>query len=374
VIKLVRVEMRNITKRYGKIVAIKDLNLTIKDGEYIAVLGPTGAGKTTTMYILAGLVQPTEGRILFDGKDVTDLPAEDRNVGFVFEEYNLFPRMTVEENVLFGPRVKALDINESRSVAKELFHLLNIAGKENNYPNEISGGQKQRVALARAIVSNAQLLIMDDPLRALDAKIREMLQIELRNLVKDLGLTCIHATHDIHEAMRVADKIAVFQQGRMVQFGTPNEIYNHPKTLEIATFLSECNVFEGIIKIKDNKKVLMLKNDIEFIVDTNLPNNTEVRAALPTELVDIYKTTEKEELNYDNIIPAQLVKQQCSGEFYTFLLSLDDDIAIKGKELVGKSFHFKNNETVLFATDKDDFRVYKKDNNDEKESNNKPIK
>ncbi|MHA1302976.1 MAG: ABC transporter ATP-binding protein, partial [Candidatus Heimdallarchaeaceae archaeon] len=193
---MVSVRFENITKKYGDIIGVEKLNLSIADGEYVAILGPTGAGKTTTMYLVAGLISPTEGRIYFDEVDVTDLPAEDRNVGFVFEEYNLFPRMNVEENILFGPVVKNLDLNVSRKITRELLDLLNISGKEKNFPDEISGGQKQRVALARAIVSNAKLLVMDDPLRALDAKIREMLQVELRKLVKDLGLTCIHATHD----------------------------------------------------------------------------------------------------------------------------------------------------------------------------------
>ena len=225
---MVKVQLKNISKFYGKRKGVENIDLTIEDGEYLAVLGPTGSGKTTTMNIVAGLISPSEGKILFDEEDVTKRPAEDRNVGFVFEEYNLFPRMNVESNILFGPIVKALNLNESRQIAYEMLALLNISGKEKNFPDEISGGQKQRVALARAIVSNASMLVMDDPLRALDAKIREILQIELRILVKDLGLTCIHATHDTQEAMRVADKIAVFKDGTIVQVGTPEEVYNNP--------------------------------------------------------------------------------------------------------------------------------------------------
>ena len=169
---MVKVQLKEVTKFYGNRRGVENINLLIEDGEYLAVLGATGAGKTTTMYLLAGLLTPSSGSIIFDEKDISKLPAEDRGIGFVFEEYNLFPRMLVEDNVLFGPLVKNLDREESKHVAKELFTLLNISGKEKNFPDEISGGQKQRVALARAIVSNAKLLVMDDPLRALDAKIR----------------------------------------------------------------------------------------------------------------------------------------------------------------------------------------------------------
>ncbi|MCG3224668.1 MAG: ATP-binding cassette domain-containing protein, partial [Candidatus Heimdallarchaeota archaeon] len=158
---MVKLELDNITKYYGKRRGVENINLSIEDGEYLAVLGPTGSGKTTTMYLVAGLLSPSEGRILFNGEDITKVPSEDRNVGFVFEEYNLFPRMNAESNVLFGPIVKGLDLSDSRQVAREMFSLLNISGKETNFPDEISGGQKQRVALARAIVSNANLLVMD---------------------------------------------------------------------------------------------------------------------------------------------------------------------------------------------------------------------
>jgi ABC-type Fe3+/spermidine/putrescine transport system ATPase subunit len=357
---MVKVTCENLTKFYGKFKGIDGINLEIEDGEYIAVLGPTGAGKTTTMYVIAGLIQPSAGQVKFDDVDFTNIPAEDRNVGFVFEEYNLFPRMTVEKNVLFGPIVKKHDLNDAVKISGEMFHLLNISGKEEAYPNQVSGGQKQRVALARAIVSGAQLLIMDDPLRALDAKIREMLQVELRKLVKDLGLTCIHATHDIHEAMNVADKIAVFQEGRVAQFGTPEEIYNNPKTLEIASFLSESSTFEGVIRERKNEKYLETGDSILVKVVTDLEEGTEAIALIPSELVDIKPLEKRDELNYDNIVEATLLDFRCIGEFYEYSLETLGT-TIKGKELIGTTFIHKTESKVLFATDKDDYRVFKKE-------------
>lgn len=364
---MVKVELDNITKYYGKRRGVENINLTIEDGEYLAVLGPTGAGKTTTMYLIAGLLSPSEGKVLFDGEDVTNKPSEDRNVGFVFEEYNLFPRMNVESNVLFGPIVKDLDLYDSRQIAREMFSLLNISGKEVNFPDEISGGQKQRVALARAIVSNANLLVMDDPLRALDAKIREILQIELRNLVKDLSLTCIHATHDTQEAMRVADKIAVFKAGAIVQFGTPEEVYNNPVSIYVANFLGETTEIMGTILQEKNKSFLIVE-DIKIEIETDLKSGTKAVALIPAELADIYSISERGEINYDNVIEAEIIKTKCVGEFYDVDLVAFNQV-IKAKELIGKNVPLTEGSKVLFATDKGDFRIFpiEEDEKDEKE-------
>ncbi len=364
---MVKLELDNITKYYGKRRGVENINLSIEDGEYLAVLGPTGSGKTTTMYLVAGLLSPSEGKILFNGEDVTKVPSEDRNVGFVFEEYNLFPRMNAESNVLFGPIVKGLDLSDSRQVAREMFSLLNISGKEMNFPDEISGGQKQRVALARAIVSNANLLVMDDPLRALDAKIREILQVELRNLVKDLSLTCIHATHDTQEAMRVADKIAVFKDGAIVQFGTPEEVYNNPVSIYVANFLGETTELEGTILQEKNQSFLILE-DIKIEIETDLKTGTKAVALIPAELADIHSLSERERLNYDNIIEAEIISTKCVGEFFDVdLIAFNQEI--KAKELIGNDVPLTEGSKVLFATDKGDFRVFpiEEDEKNEKE-------
>jgi len=359
---MVSVRMENVTKKYGKVIGIKDLSLSINDGEYVAILGPTGAGKTTTMYILAGLISPSSGKVFFDDVDVTDVPAEDRQIGFVFEEYNLFPRMNVEKNILFGPIVKNLDLSVSRKVALELLDLLNIKGKEKNYPNEISGGQKQRVALARAIVSNAKLLIMDDPLRALDAKIRDILQVELRKLVKDLGLTCIHATHDTHEAMRVADRILVFKDGQIVQDGTPEEIYNNPNSIYVADFLGENVSFRGEIFEEKEERYLLTENNLKLKVQTNYLPGTKVVALVPLELIDVYPKEESNSLNYDNIISGKLIKSKLIGEFFELILEISG-MKIKAYELIGKkNIPTTPNSDIVIAMDKDDFRIFELEN------------
>ena len=357
---MVQVELKELTKYYGKRRGVENISLSINDGEYIAVLGSTGSGKTTTMYLLAGLLEPSSGSITFDGEEVTQVPAEDRDVGFVFEEYNLFPRMLVEDNVLFGPVVKNLDIVESKNVAKELFDLLNISGKEKNYPDEISGGQKQRVALARAILSNAKLLVMDDPLRALDAKIREILQVELRKLVKDLGLTCIHATHDTHEAMRVADKIVVFKDGNIVQIGSPEEVYNHPNSFYVADFLGESSSIEGRIKKQKDGMFLHTTNGLDLKIESDLKDGQEAIALIPSELLDIFSLNERDGLNYDNIVEGTILRSKCIGEFNEVDVMING-VVFKAKDLIGKKIPLKNGTKILVATDKDDYRVFLKE-------------
>ena len=366
---MVKVELKDVTKSYGKIRGVEKINLSINDGEYLAVLGATGAGKTTTMYLLAGLLTPSSGVILFDDEDITSVPSEDRDVGFVFEEYNLFPRMSVEDNVLFGPVVKDLNIAESMQVAKELFALLNISGKEKNYPDEISGGQKQRVALARAILSNAKLLVMDDPLRALDAKIREILQVELRKLVKDLGLTCIHATHDTHEAMRVADRIAVFKGGRIVQIGSPEEVYNTPASAYVADFLGESTKLEGKISKKGKESYLVTANGLKLKVDTNMRNGQEAIALVPAELLDVFALNQREGLNYDNIVEGKILRSKCIGESNEVEIEIND-IVYKAKDLIGKNIPLAEGTKVLVATDKDDYRVFPKEEEIKNENEN----
>ena len=222
---------------------------------------------------------------------------------------------------------------------------------------KLSGGEKQRVALARAIVSDANLLVMDDPLRALDAKIREILQVELRKLVKDLGLTCIHATHDTHEAMRVADRIAVFKDGEIVQIGTPEEVYNNPISLYVAKFLGESSQIEGEIEIENNESFLKNSSGLKLKIDTNLKAGTKAIALVPAELVDVFDISEKDKVNYDNVIDAQIISSKCIGEFYDINIKMHD-LTIKSKVLIGRKIPLKERSKIVCGIDKDDFRIF----------------
>ncbi len=241
------VELVDVYKRFGQVVAVDGVNLRIEDGEYVAIVGPSGCGKTTTLRIIAGLVKPDRGKVLIDGEDVSNVPPEERSIGFVFQNYALFPHMTVWENVTYGPWVKGWDEPKINDVAREMLYLVNLGGRADAYPKELSGGMQQRVALSRALATETRLLLLDEPLGALDAKIRAELRSELRRLVKDLGVTAVHVTHDTEEAMVISDRIVVMRRGKVEQVGSPREVYLNPKTLFVAGFIGEMNFLEGII-------------------------------------------------------------------------------------------------------------------------------
>ncbi len=247
---MVEIELENITKTYGKNLALKDISFVIKDKEYFIILGPTGAGKTTLLKIIAGLERPDSGKVLFDGKDVTAKSPGERNLGFMFENYALFPHMNLVENVAYSGRVHARDKEMTKTLVDQVLMMTLLTGRDDALPEELSGGMKQRVALCRALMNLEQtrLLILDEPLKALDAGLRMNLREELLLMAKSkqLELTVVHVTNEEQEAMMVADRIALMNQGEIIQIGTPHEIYYVPKDLFVANFLSEINYFEGI--------------------------------------------------------------------------------------------------------------------------------
>ncbi len=242
----VKVEVKNISKRYGKIIALDKVSLKIREREYACLLGPSGCGKTTLLKIIAGLVKPDEGEVYIDGKSMNGVPPEERNIGFVFQDYALFPHMNIWENVVYGPRVKGESEEKIRKIGEKVLNLVKLFARYNAYPKELSGGMKQRVGLARALSTGSGLLLLDEPLGALDARIRTELRLELRKMVKSLGLTAIHVTHDQEEALSMADKIIVMRSGRVEQIGTPFEVYHKPKNLFVGNFIGEMNFIEGI--------------------------------------------------------------------------------------------------------------------------------
>lgn len=236
------IEFKNIEIRYGDFVAIKDLNLTIGDGEFFTFLGPSGCGKTTTLRSLVGFLEPSAGQILIDGQDVTHMPVEKRNIGMVFQSYALFPTMTVYENLAFGLKVKKLSATEIDKKVKDVAKVIEIKEEQlTRNVSELSGGQQQRVALARAIVLEPKILCLDEPLSNLDAKLRVGLRSELKRLQKTLGITTLYVTHDQEEALTLSDKIAVFNNGFVEQVDVPFNIYNHSKSEFVCDFIGEIN-------------------------------------------------------------------------------------------------------------------------------------
>ncbi|MCL7388823.1 MAG: ABC transporter ATP-binding protein [Thaumarchaeota archaeon] len=243
------VELENVVKRFGSVVAVDHVNLKIRENEFFSLLGPSGCGKTTTLRIIAGLEEPDEGIVKLYGKDVTDIPTHKRNIGMVFQHLALFPHMNVFENIAFGLKMRKLPREEIKREVKRILEIVKLEGLENRRINQLSGGQQQRVALARALVINPEVLLLDEPLGALDLKIRQHMMVELKNIQKRVKTTFIYVTHDQTEAMTMSDRIAIMKDGRIQQVGTPLEVYYKPSNTFVASFIGEAvNLIEGEIK------------------------------------------------------------------------------------------------------------------------------
>jgi putative spermidine/putrescine transport system ATP-binding protein len=240
-------EIDSVRKEYGPNTVVHDFGLSVARGEFVSFLGPSGCGKTTTLRMVAGFEEPSAGIIRIDGRDVTNLRPNQRNVGMVFQAYALFPNLTVANNIGFGLRVKRWPAADIKSRVAEMLAMIKLPQLGDRYPYQLSGGQQQRVALARAIAVKPQVLLLDEPLSALDAKIRVSLREEIRSLQRDLGITTIYVTHDQEEALSMSDRIVVMNEGRIEQIGSPFEIYNYPRTRFVASFVGTLNILEGLI-------------------------------------------------------------------------------------------------------------------------------
>ena len=249
------IEIRNVTKRFGSFTAVNDVSLRVAAGEFVTLLGPSGCGKTTLLRMLSGFETPTAGAIHIGGRDVTHLAPYRRNVNQVFQSYALFPHLTVEQNIAFGLRMQNVPRPEAARRVAEVVDLVALGGFEKRRPHELSGGQRQRVALARAIVPSPEVLLLDEPLSALDAKLRRAMQLELKRLQKHLGLTTVFVTHDQEEALTLSDRVAVMNHGRIEQLGTATEVYHQPRTAFVADFLGEANLLDGDIVWRNGTQV-----------------------------------------------------------------------------------------------------------------------
>ncbi|MCE2735563.1 MAG: ABC transporter ATP-binding protein [Ilumatobacteraceae bacterium] len=245
------VQLDKVRKQYGSFVAVHEADFSIGRGEFFAMLGPSGCGKTTTLKMIAGFEEPTSGRILLEGEDVSDVPPHKRNVNTVFQQYALFPHMSVFDNVAFGPRSKKLNDTEVNRRVREMLDVVRLGDFASRRPAQLSGGQQQRVALARALVNYPSALLLDEPLAALDLKLREAMQIELKRIQREVGITFVFVTHDQGEALTMSDRIAVMSEGRVEQVGAPFDIYSRPESLFVAGFIGSANLLPGTIASTD---------------------------------------------------------------------------------------------------------------------------
>jgi putative spermidine/putrescine transport system ATP-binding protein len=277
-------ELTGVQKAFGDVFAVQDFNLGADKGEFVSFLGPSGCGKTTTLRMIAGFEKPTAGKITVDGRDLTYTPANERNVGMVFQSYALFPNMTVAGNIGYGLRVRKRPKADIARRVGELLELIHLEGRGDRYPWQLSGGQQQRVALARALAIEPQVLLLDEPLSALDAKIRISLRKEIRAIQRQLGITSVYVTHDQEEALSLSDRVVVMSEGRIEQIGTPAEIYNFPSTAFVASFVGTLNlVTAGVVDGSAGRLSIVGQEVRASRVTTDIPTNGRVTLALRPE-------------------------------------------------------------------------------------------
>lgn len=283
------IDLSHITKAYGDHVVLDDLNLYVRENEFITLLGPSGCGKTTTLRIIAGFENPDKGQVIFDGQDITSLPPNKRQLNTVFQKYALFTHMTIEENIAFGLKIKKKSKQYIEDKIKYALKLVNLEGYEKRMADSLSGGQQQRIAIARAIVNEPKVLLLDEPLGALDLKLRQEMQYELIRLKNELGITFVYVTHDQEEALTMSDTIVVMNQGYIQQIGTPEDIYNEPENAFVADFIGDSNII-GATMIQDELVEIL---GVKFAcVDKGFGNHCPVDAVIRPEDVELVKPEE----------------------------------------------------------------------------------
>jgi len=321
----------NLVKTFEEIRAVDGISLNVESGEFLTLLGPSGSGKTTTLNLIAGFDIPTSGEILLGGEDIAIKPPHRRNLGMVFQNYALFPHMTVFENVAFPLRnrkSRGLDIRES---VGEALSLVKLEGYEKRYPKQLSGGQQQRVAIARSLVYSPRALLMDEPLGALDKKLREYMQIEIKRIQKDTGITVIYVTHDQEEALNMSDRIAVMNQGKIEQVGSPREVYEKPKNRFIADFIGDANIIEGHVSRMEEETATVTTLSKIQVKAFNLNRravHSSVHLVIRPERVKLLK----EEIAADNCFMGTVSEASYVGNMIRYLLDLDGGERILLKE------------------------------------------
>jgi spermidine/putrescine ABC transporter ATP-binding subunit len=322
------IEFRDVSKRYDSLLANDHLSLTIRRGELMTLLGPSGCGKTTALRCLTGYVRPDEGRVFIDGTDITDLPTHQRELGMVFQNFALFPHMTVQDNVGFPLMIRNLGKAEKDERVTQALRLVRLEGYGAHYPRQLSGGQQQRVGLARALVYRPKVLLLDEPLSNLDAKLREEMRFEIKEVVTRLGITAVYVTHDQGEALALSDRVAIMNRGRLEQVGTPEEIYEHPQSRFVAEFIGLSNFLEGHVQSVDRDTMLVSVGGLRVTIPA-LPN------AGPGQRVLLFLRPNEVELlrpgdpGGTNVFDAQVEKATYLGDTMDYRLTFGQGLALR---------------------------------------------
>jgi len=345
------VRLENLHKKFGEVLAVDHINLDIKAGEFVTLLGPSGCGKTTTMRMIAGLETPTSGTIYLEGQDYTNTPPEKRPVNMVFQAYALFPHLTIAENIAFGPRIKKIPSDKIQSDVEEMLRLVQLEGYGPRRPDQLSGGQAQRVALARALINHPKVLLLDEPLGALDLKLRKAMQLELRSIQQRLGMTFVYVTHDQEEAMVMSDRIVLMDKGKIMQDGTPSEIYNHPANEFVSRFIGEANLLKGTIKSLAGGNFLI---EVAEQLAVTAPAKAGMAlgdasiTSIRPEKITVYSRTEGAPQDWPNVFNGTVKNAIFLGPFVRYhVLLANDQIVVADKTEASASSEFKIDEPVL---------------------------
>ncbi len=358
--KKVIVRLENFEKKYGNKVVIKELDLEVYEGEFLTLLGSSGCGKTTILRCISGLEKPTNGKIYLDNEDVTFTDPQKRNVNTIFQNYALFPFMSVKENVIFGLKMKKINNSEIEKQFNKMIKLVHLEGYENRKPKELSGGEQQRVSIIRGLINNPRVLLLDEPLSALDLKLRKQMQIELKQLQKKLGITFIYVTHDQDEALSMSDRIVVLNNGKIEQIGTPLEVYENPISEYVANFLGEANIFKGkVINNIDNKSVIEINNKETIIINGEYKNGSEIKVVVRPENIKLSKTERK-----NNCFKGKVNDEIYDGSV-TKLIIKTENYTIKQLS-IGNDRQYKEGDNVYLYWTIDDAIIIGSDLNEKK--------
>ncbi|ADL52564.1 ABC transporter ATP-binding protein [Clostridium cellulovorans] len=352
------VQLLNITKSFDdEETVIKDLHLEIKKGEFLTLLGPSGCGKTTTLRMIAGFETPNSGEVIIDGENVTAKAPNERSVNTVFQNYALFPHMNIFDNIAFGLKMKKVNKEEIKIKVSEMLKMVQLEGYENRMPSQLSGGQMQRVAIARAIINSPKVLLLDEPLGALDLKLRKQMQLELKHLQKKLGITFIFVTHDQEEALTMSDRIVVMNKGVIEQVGTPEELYETPATKFVADFLGETNLLEGeVIEVKEEYGTVKSNEDIFIIPKGSYNIGDKLSVSIRPERIKLKTETSSDEISLKGTLKERIY----IGSNIKTVMVLNSGREIIVNEPIDNKFDFNNkNEQVYLTWNKNNSIVIK---------------
>ena len=354
------IEVKNLVKTYGDVYALKNVDLNIADGEYFVLLGPSGGGKTTLLRSIGGFIRPDSGTVDIKGKNVDNLPPDKRPTSMVFQGFALFPHMSVSENIGYGLKLQSIEKDTIETKVSRMMDLVGLTGLSKRKPHELSGGQQQRVQLARALILENDVLLLDEPLSALDAQLRKDMCIELKRLQKTVGISFVHVTHNQEEAMSVADRIAIIADGEMIEQGTPKEIYSNPRKKFTAEFIGEKNIFNGKILEFTKKKIIVDIDGANIEVannNYNISKNQNVSLSIKSESIQITKDKDTKPENQKNSIKGNVSEITFLGQFVRYLVLLNS-----GQEIQVRSYEEVNyinlNDAVKLSWKIEDFLLH----------------